>query len=66
MDGDEHQEDAPTTDEAPAPAMPNYLLEPNAVLLDDCRWRHGQVTKIFTCCQVSPSCLLSASLCVVT
>lgn len=23
--------------------MPDYLLEPNAVLLDKCRWRHGQV-----------------------
>lgn len=23
--------------------MPDYLLEPNAVLLDQCRWRHGQV-----------------------
>lgn len=26
--------------------MPDYLLEPNAVLLDQCRWRHGQV-KLF-------------------
>ncbi|DBB08879.1 hypothetical protein WJX82_007642 [Trebouxia sp. C0006] len=27
-----------------APATPpDYLLEPNAVLLDNCRWRHGQV-----------------------
>ncbi len=50
--------------------LPDYLLEPNAVLLDNCRWRHGQV---FCCCYVvvtlalatgnfltilGPSCLL--------
>ena len=28
---------------APA-AMPDYILEPNAVLMDQCRWRHGQVS----------------------
>ncbi len=27
--------------------LPDYLLEPNAVLLDNCRWRHGQV---LCCC----------------
>ncbi len=33
-----------------APATPpDYLLEPNAVLLDNCRWRHGQV---LCCCYV--------------
>lgn len=32
------------SESAPATAdMPDYLLEPNAVLLDQCRWRHGQV-----------------------
>ena len=29
--------------------LPDYLLEPNAVLLDNCRWRHGQV---LCCCYV--------------
>ena len=29
---------------APSTAnLPDYLLEPNAVLLDQCRWRHGEV-----------------------
>ena len=32
--------------EAPPASMPDYLLEPNAVLLDQCRWRHGQVRPV--------------------
>ena len=54
----------------PPVTLPDYLLEPNAVLLDNCRWRHGQV---FCCCYIvvilalafgnffttfGPSCLL--------
>lgn len=33
-------EGTPTSSTA---AMPDYLLEPNAVLLDNCRWRQGHV-----------------------
>ena len=32
---------------APA-SLPDYLLEPNAVLLDNCQWRHGQVSDRFS------------------
>ena len=33
---------------APSTAnLPDYLLEPNAVLLDQCRWRHGEVKIYF-------------------
>ena len=29
-------------------AMPDYLLEPNAVLRDKCRWRQGHVRAVCT------------------
>ncbi len=43
--------DAESPQEPPVAAvtLPDYLLEPNAVLLDNCRWRHGQVLR---CCYV--------------
>ena len=30
-----------------AVTLPDYLLEPNAVLLDNIPWRHGQVSRQF-------------------
>ena len=47
----------PASSETAPAAMPDYLLEPNAVLLDQCRWRHGQVSP---CPQQRPcqDCLL--------
>lgn len=38
-------EGTPTSSTA---AMPDYLLEPNAVLLDKCRWRQGHVRTLCT------------------
>ena len=51
---DAQQQVAPDAESPQEPAvppvtLPDYLLEPNAVLLDNCRWRHGQV---FCCCYV--------------
>ena len=38
--------------------MPDYLLEPNAVLLDQCRWRHGQVKLVLALSSLCVSTLL--------
>ena len=40
------QTESEAATEAPSAApvtLPDYLLEPNAVLLDKCEWRHNQV-----------------------
>ena len=41
------ESDAATEAPSAAPVtMPDYLLEPNAVLLDKCEWRHNQVVLV--------------------
>ena len=43
---EEPAEDHPEVPEKPSVTLPDFLLEPNVVLLDDVRWRHGQVTEL--------------------